>query len=164
MYALDGEPASAEMICLNQLPGYRGSTPVQLGNSAAAQLQLGAYGNLLDAIWNYWPRKAAASTPRAAVIAGIVDAVCDRWQNKDAGLWELGDYEHYTSSKIGCWVALDRGVRLAQAGQLPPCGWTVGPPSATRCTPGPTSTAGHPPRAGTPSTRAPTSSTPRCCW
>jgi GH15 family glucan-1,4-alpha-glucosidase len=118
MYTVDGEPASAEMTGLEALPGYRGSTPVHVGNSAAEQLQMGAYGDLVDAVWRHIDQGGCLDPGSSAVVAEIVDAVCDGWQRKDAGLWELGDDEHYTSSKIGCWVALDRGVRLAEAGQL----------------------------------------------
>ncbi len=119
MYTIDGEPASAEMSSLEELPGYRGSVPVHVGNSAAEQLQLGAYGDLVDAAWRFADRRGVLDPESASMLAQIIDEVCDRWQSKDAGLWELGDREHYTSSKIGCWVALDRGVRLAEAGQLP---------------------------------------------
>ena len=119
MYTLEGQPASAGMSSAEQLPGYRGSQPVQLGNSAAEQLQLGAYGDLVDAVWNYTDHRGCLDPGSAEVVVALVDQVCDRWQSRDAGLWELGDPQHYTSSKIGCWVALDRGVRLAEAGQLP---------------------------------------------
>jgi GH15 family glucan-1,4-alpha-glucosidase len=119
MYTLEGQPASAEMSSAEQLPGYRGSLPVHLGNSAAEQLQLGAYGDFLDAVWNYTEHRGCLDPASAGVVVALLDQVCDRWQSQDAGLWELGDMEHYTSSKIGCWVALDRGVRLAEAGQLP---------------------------------------------
>lgn len=119
MYTIDGEPASAAMTGLEELPGYRGSTPVHLGNSAAEQLQTGAYGDLLDAVWRFVDQRGCLDPDSGQVVAAIVDRVCDLWQQKDSGLWELGDQEHYTSSKIGCWVALDRGVRLARAGQVP---------------------------------------------
>lgn len=119
MYTLEGEPASAEMSSLEHLPGYRGSVPVQVGNSAAQQLQLGAYGDLLDAVWRYVDNGGQLDPGSGEVLASIVDEVCDRWQCRDAGLWELGDQQHYTISKIGCWVALDRGVRLAEGGQVP---------------------------------------------
>jgi GH15 family glucan-1,4-alpha-glucosidase len=52
------------------------------------------------------------------MIAGIVDHLCDIWTSADAGLWELSPAEHYTSSKLGCWLALDRAVKLGEAGQI----------------------------------------------
>jgi GH15 family glucan-1,4-alpha-glucosidase len=52
------------------------------------------------------------------MLGNIVDHVCDIWRSPDAGLWELGTSEQYTSSKLGCWVALDRAVRLSDAGQI----------------------------------------------
>lgn len=119
MYDLDGRPASAEMTSLEHVPGYRGSTPVNVGNSAAEQLQLGGYGDLLDALWKYIRDHGCLDPESGEAVAGILDELCDRWQRKDAGLWELGSYEHYTSSKIGCWVAFDRGVRLAESGAVP---------------------------------------------
>ncbi|HEY6934482.1 MAG TPA: glycoside hydrolase family 15 protein [Marmoricola sp.] len=118
MYTLDGAPASAEMTGLEELPGYRGSLPVYVGNAAAEQLQLGAYGDLVDAVWRHNDQGGCLDPASSTAVADVVDRVCDRWQSKDAGLWELGDDEHYTSSKIGCWVALDRAMRLAEAGQV----------------------------------------------
>ncbi|MFY9808342.1 MAG: glycoside hydrolase family 15 protein [Pseudonocardiaceae bacterium] len=118
LYTLTGEPAPAEMTSLADLPGYRGSSPVHLGNSAASQTQLGAYGDLMDAVWRYTTHDGYLDAASAASLAAVADRTCDLWRGKDAGIWELGDDEHYTISKIGCWVALDRAVRLAEAGQL----------------------------------------------
>ena len=121
MYTLDGQPASADMDTMDQFPGYRESPPVHVGNSAADQLQLGCYGDLMDAVWRYTEHGGLLDEQDAQTIAGLVDHACDLWRRKDAGIWELGDMENYTISKIGCWVALDRAVRLAEAGQL--SGW-----------------------------------------
>ncbi len=118
LYTLDGEPAPAEMSSLDALPGYRGSQPVQLGNQAASQTQLGAYGDLMDAVWRYTTHDGYLDAASAAALAEMADRVCDLWRSQDAGIWELGNQAHYTISKIGCWVALDRAVRLAEAGQL----------------------------------------------
>lgn len=118
LYTLNGEPAPAEMTSRSDLPGYRGSSPVHLGNSAASQTQLGAYGDLMDAVWRYTTHDGYLDAASAASLAAIADRTCDLWRGKDAGIWELGNDEHYTISKIGCWVALDRAVRLAEADQL----------------------------------------------
>jgi GH15 family glucan-1,4-alpha-glucosidase len=121
MYTLDGQPASADMDTLDRFPGYRGSPPVQSGNSAADQLQLGCYGDLLDAVWRYTEHGGLLDERDAQTIVALVDRACDLWRREDAGIWELGSQQHYTISKIGCWVAVDRGVRLAEAGRL--SGW-----------------------------------------
>ena len=98
--------------------GYRDSTPALAGNGAAAQTQLGNFGDLFDAVFRYTSHGAVLDPPTATMLAGLADRACDIWGEKDAGIWELGDYQHYTISKIGCWVALDRAARLADAGQL----------------------------------------------
>ena len=117
-YALSGLPVSAAMTEVENVPGYRGSLPVNVGNGAASQTQLGAYGHLLDAAWHYARRGGIFSAATATMLAGISDHVCDIWRSADAGLWELGTSEQYTSSKLGCWVALDRAVRLSESGQI----------------------------------------------
>ena len=119
MYTVAGEPAEAEMSSLEWLPGYRGSLPVHVGNSAASQLQLGAYGDLMDAVWRYCEDSARLDADDTRSLAALVDHLCAQWRSEDSGLWELSSHEHYTSSKLGCWVALDRAVRLAEDGQLP---------------------------------------------
>jgi GH15 family glucan-1,4-alpha-glucosidase len=117
-YALSGEPVSREMTEVDGVPGYRGSLPVNVGNGAAGQTQLGAYGHLLDAIEKYCAHGGILASTTAAMLADIADRVCDIWRSPDSGLWELGSPEQYTSSKLGCWVALDRAVKLADADQL----------------------------------------------
>lgn len=117
-YALGGDPVSAEMTEVQNLAGYRGSRPVNVGNSAASQTQLGAYGHLLDAVWHYAGHGGILGSATATMLADITDHVCDIWMTADAGLWELGSQRPYTSSKLGCWVALDRAVRLAESDQI----------------------------------------------
>ncbi len=120
MYTVEGRPAPAEMSSLEWLPGYRGSTPVNLGNTAASQLQIGAYGDLMDAVGRYCTDAGARlDHDNAHALATIIDHTCDRWRSEDAGIWELGTQAHYTISKIGAWVAIDRGIRLAEQDQLP---------------------------------------------
>jgi GH15 family glucan-1,4-alpha-glucosidase len=117
-YALSGEPVMGELTEVDNVPGYRNSLPVNVGNGAANQLQLGAYGHLLDAFGHYCAHGGILSSTTAGMLGNIVDRVCDIWRSPDAGLWELGTCEQYTSSKLGCWVALDRAVRLSDAGQI----------------------------------------------
>ncbi len=116
-YELAGTPADGQ---IDELPlrGYRDSTPVQAGNNAATQTQLGAYGDLFTAVWRFVEDGAVLDARTGDMLALLADRVCDVWRQDDAGLWELGEYRPYTSSKLGCWVALDRAVRLAERGQL----------------------------------------------
>jgi GH15 family glucan-1,4-alpha-glucosidase len=118
LYTLGGEPASAEMTSHSELPGYRRSSPVHVGNSAASQTQLGGFGDLMDAAWRYTTHDGYLDTASAASLAVLADRACDLWRAQDAGIWELSNNAHYTISKIGCWVAVDRAIRLADAGQL----------------------------------------------
>jgi GH15 family glucan-1,4-alpha-glucosidase len=118
MYTLDGAPASAQTSTVESLAGHRDSRPVQVGNSAADQRQLGAYGDLMDAVWRVIAGGGRIDDGHAQMLAGIADHVCDLWRDTDAGIWELGQLRHYTISKIGCWVALDRAVRLAESDRL----------------------------------------------
>lgn len=99
--------------------GYRGSAPVQRGNGAATQRQLGTYGDLLGAVARYCEAGNVLDGRSARLVAGIADEVCDQWRLDDAGLWELGSFRPYTISKMGCWAALDRSLRLARDGQVP---------------------------------------------
>ena len=105
-----------------QLPldGYRGSRPVMLGNGAAHQLQLGNFGDLVDAAWRY-TRHGNALDPETGVrLAEIANLVCEIWRRDDSGIWELkGSQRPYTSSKIACWAVLDRVLALAAEGQVP---------------------------------------------
>ena len=99
-------------------PGYAHSRPVRAGNRAAEQTQLGNYGDLFDTIWRYCEQGHVLNAHTARLLADLADLCCDTWRNPDAGLWELTQPEHYTISKIGCWVALDRAFRLAEECQL----------------------------------------------
>jgi GH15 family glucan-1,4-alpha-glucosidase len=117
-YDLHGNPTSAEMTQLQDLPGYQGSLPVNVGNGAADQMQLGAYGDLFDAVHLYTEHGGIISPGHRTMLAGLADHVCEMWTLPDAGLWELSPPQQYTSSKHGSWVALDRAVRLGEGGQI----------------------------------------------
>lgn len=117
-YALDSSVPHGEQQL--PVPGYRHSRPVRAGNGAATQTQLGTFGDLLGATWRYVQRGNVLDDRTAALAALCADRVCDLWRSADAGLWELPDRHHYTSSKIGCWAALDRVCMLVDAGQLQP--------------------------------------------
>jgi len=115
-FKLDGDyrPGGHEL----PLAGYRDSLPVLEGNDAESQLQLGNYGDLLDTAWRYVSdgnRLDADSALRLPEVAGLV---CRIWQNPDASIWELEDREHYTQSKLACWLALDCALKLADTGEI----------------------------------------------
>jgi len=116
-YTLSGQVPSSHTEVL-PVRGYRDSTPALAGNGAAAQTQLGNFGDLFDTVLRYTDRGAVLDPPTGTMLATLADRVCDIWRETDAGIWELGDPQHYTISKIACWVALDRATRLADAGQL----------------------------------------------
>jgi GH15 family glucan-1,4-alpha-glucosidase len=118
LYRLDGGAHAPE----RELPlaGYRGSRPVRVGNGAAGQLQLDTYGDLLDTTWVYVKRGHGIDVDTGRELAEVADHVCRIWREPDRGIWEVRmEPRHFTHSKMMCWVALDRAVRLAAAGQLP---------------------------------------------
>ncbi len=117
-YTLDGDVPEerAEELAAR---GYRDSRPVRAGNRAADQLQLGNFGDLFDTVARYVAAGHILDRATADALADLADQCCDRWMTRDSGIWELEQLEHYTISKIGCWVALDRAATLASVGQLP---------------------------------------------
>ena len=116
-YSLDGTIADEEQNL--DVPGYLNSRPVRSGNSAMGQLQLGTYGDLFDTTSRYVAEGHVLDLTTGRLLADLADTCCDQWRRRDSGIWELGQLEHYTISKIGCWVALERAARLARSGQLP---------------------------------------------
>jgi GH15 family glucan-1,4-alpha-glucosidase len=116
-YALDGTPA--ERCEELELSGYRGSRPVRYGNAAASQLQLGSWGDLMETTGLYLEHGNALDDDTAALLAQCLDRLAVIWPDEDCGIWELDQCESYTTSNISSWMALDRGVELAEAGQLP---------------------------------------------
>ncbi len=117
LYGLDGSvPRTTQDLPLS---GYRSSRPVQRGNSAAAQLQLGNYGDLFDTVSHYVAHGNALDPATGTRLAESASFLCEIWREDDAGLWELGERRPYTISKMSCWLALTRAVDLALKGQLP---------------------------------------------
>jgi GH15 family glucan-1,4-alpha-glucosidase len=116
MYRLDGSrPDSATEV---EIPGYRRSRPVRIGNGAVEQVQLGAFGDLFDAVVRWVDRGHLLDNRSAAALADLADTCADTWQRDDSGLWELGTHRPYTASKMSCWRALDVAARLAQDGHI----------------------------------------------
>lgn len=101
-----------------KVAGYRGSRPVRTGNRATHQLQLGTYGDVFDAVYRYVKEGNVLDVTSQELLSELAQCCCDEWVNQDSGIWELPAIEHYTISKIGCWVALDRAVKLYEIGQL----------------------------------------------
>lgn len=119
VYGVDGRRRLHEFE-LDHLEGYRGSKPVRVGNGAAGQLQLDIYGELLDAVYLYDKYGTPLAYEFWQDIVRYVDWVCANWDRPDEGIWEVrGQREHFVYSKLMCWVALDRGLRLADKRSLP---------------------------------------------
>lgn len=116
-YTLEGELPGG--VQTHDVPGWKGIGPVVTGNPAGEQLQLGVYGDLFDVMRRYVEAGNVLDADTGRMLAGVADATCDAWQSKDHGMWELPDTQHYTSSKMGCWSALDNAVRLCDLGQIP---------------------------------------------
>lgn len=119
-YKLHGHRADA---CSEEtelgLRGYRDSAPCRSGNRAEHQPQWGNYGDLLECVWLAVDRAGAhLDAASADMLAALGNHVCDIWTEPDCGIWELDEERHNTFSKAGCWVALDRLLRLAGRGQV----------------------------------------------
>ena len=113
MYGIGGEHDLSERE-LPHLRGWRDSTPVRVGNGAWGQTQLDVYGELLDALHLYHERLGELHPEIQAFVADLADTAARRWHETDAGMWEMrGEPRHHLSSKVLCWVALDRAVKLA---------------------------------------------------
>ena len=119
MYGIDGRHNLDEEI-LDHLDGYMGSRPVRIGNGAYNQLQLDIYGELLDAAYLCNKYAAPISYDMWLWLRELIDWVCDNWQREDEGIWEVrGGRQHFVYSKLMCWVAIDRGIRLADKRSFP---------------------------------------------
>jgi GH15 family glucan-1,4-alpha-glucosidase len=119
MYGINGEHVESEEI-LEHLDGYRGSRPVRVGNGAATQLQLDIYGELMDSVYLFNKYGTPISYDLWDSLRKLVNWVCDNWNRKDDGVWEVrGGKRHNVYSKLMCWVAIDRGIRLADKRSFP---------------------------------------------
>jgi GH15 family glucan-1,4-alpha-glucosidase len=119
MYGIGGERMLTE-VELDWVEGYRASRPVRIGNRAVGQLQLDTYGELLDTAWLYHRHGGEIDRRLWTFLAGVVDVVEERWEQPDEGIWEVRSArQHWVSSKLFCWVAVDRAIRLAEDLELP---------------------------------------------
>jgi GH15 family glucan-1,4-alpha-glucosidase len=119
LYRVDGD-VEADEKTIDGLAGYRGSSPVRAGNSAAKQVQLDIYGSVMHAIWLHAEYKGDLGGETGRAVARIADYVAESWRQPDSGIWEVrSEPTDFIQSKAMCWVALDRAVRLAEAGFVP---------------------------------------------
>jgi GH15 family glucan-1,4-alpha-glucosidase len=113
LYGVGGE-RRLEQQELATLRGYKGSRPVLVGNGAAAQRQLDAYGELVNLTWRWHRRGHSPSDDDWRFLVSLIDHAAERWREPDRGIWEWSDEpDHFVHSKALCWSALDRGIRLA---------------------------------------------------
>ena len=119
VYGIDGRHDIPEQI-LSDLAGYRGSSPVRIGNRAHNQLQLDMYGALLDAVYLFNKYANPISAELWKDLRRLVDWVCANWRKADNGIWEVrGGPQQFVYSKLMCWVAVDRALRLATRRSFP---------------------------------------------
>lgn len=119
MYGIHGEHNLTEEK-LSHFEGYRQASPVRIGNGAYGQLQLDIYGELMDSIYLYNKYGTPISYDFWKHICQMIDWLIDNWQRADEGIWEVrGGPQQFVYSKLMCWVALDRAIRLADKRSFP---------------------------------------------
>ncbi|HMF65353.1 MAG TPA: glycoside hydrolase family 15 protein [Edaphobacter sp.] len=119
LFTIQGDSEIPEQT-LDHWEGYRGSGPVRIGNAAVSQLQLDLYGELMDAFYLYNKYVSPISYDTWVKLRSRLEWICEHWQSPDAGIWEMRNREeHFVYSKVMNWVALDRGIRLADKRAFP---------------------------------------------
>ncbi|MGV9253145.1 glycoside hydrolase family 15 protein [Streptomyces sp. NPDC003697] len=119
IYGIDGRTDLPEGE-LRHLEGHHGSAPVRVGNAAADQLQLDIYGALVDSVYLYDKWAQPISSGQWDDVCALVDWVCDHWDQPDEGVWETrGGRRAFLYSRLMCWVAIERAIRLANRRGLP---------------------------------------------
>jgi GH15 family glucan-1,4-alpha-glucosidase len=114
MYGVGGERELDEEV-LPHLSGYEGAYPVRIGNGAYRQRQHDVWGAVLDSVYLHARSRDQLPEPLWPVLKRQVEAAAAHWEEPDRGIWEVrGEPQHFVSSKLMCWVALDRGARLAR--------------------------------------------------
>lgn len=118
LYGIDGRRELVETE-LDHLSGYRGSRPVRVGNAAHDQRQLDVFGEVLETVSDYADRHGDLGGMWKGLLP-LMDWLVDHWREPDEGIWEVrGPRRHFVYSKVMCWVAFDRAIRLAQTHDLP---------------------------------------------
>ena len=119
VYGIDGRTDVPERE-LTHLSGYQGSAPVRVGNAAAGQLQLDIYGALVDSIYLYDKWGKPISSDHWDAVCALVGWVCEHWDQPDEGVWETrGGRKKFLYSRLMCWVAIERAIRIARRRGLP---------------------------------------------
>lgn len=119
MYGIDGRRELPERE-LSHLEGHLGSAPVRVGNAATGQLQLDIYGALIDSVYLYDKWGQPISSGHWDEVGGVVDWLCDHWDQPDEGIWETrAGRRDFVYSRLMCWVALERAIRIANRRGLP---------------------------------------------
>jgi GH15 family glucan-1,4-alpha-glucosidase len=119
MYGIDGGRELPEET-LDHLEGYRGSAPVRIGNAAAGQLQLDIYGELIDSVYLYNKYGTPIYHEAWLDLSRMVNWVGKNWDQPDEGIWEMrGGRKDFTLSRLMCWVAVERAIRMARQRGLP---------------------------------------------
>jgi GH15 family glucan-1,4-alpha-glucosidase len=114
MYGIDGRAALPEAT-LDHLSGYENARPVRIGNAAHDQDQHDVWGAVLDSVYLHTKSRDFLPERVWPLLVKQVETALQNWRGADCGIWEVrGDPKHFTSSKLMCWVALDRGARLAE--------------------------------------------------
>ncbi len=119
LYDIDGNepPPEAE---LDHLRGHLDSRPVRVGNAAVGQLQLDIYGDLIDSVYLFNKYGPGISYDAWSDVVFVIDWLIDNWERADAGMWEIRDEEKaHTTSRLMCWVAVERAIRIARHRGLP---------------------------------------------
>ncbi|WP_030294948.1 glycoside hydrolase family 15 protein [Streptomyces katrae] len=119
MYGIDGRTDLPESE-LSHLEGHLGSAPVRVGNAATKQLQLDIYGALIDSVYLYDKWGRPISSDHWDEVGAVVDWLCDHWDQPDEGIWETrGGRRNFVYSRLMCWVAIERAIRMANRRGLP---------------------------------------------
>ncbi|HTJ38226.1 MAG TPA: glycoside hydrolase family 15 protein [Dactylosporangium sp.] len=114
MYGMGGERDLGERT-LEHLYGYEGARPVRVGNDAFTHRQHDVWGTMLDSVWLHTKHRDRLEERMWPALVHQVETAAKFWREPDRGIWEVrGEPRHFTSSKVMCWVALDRGARLAR--------------------------------------------------
>jgi GH15 family glucan-1,4-alpha-glucosidase len=115
LYDVHGEQPKKERLL--EAHGYRGSRPVRFGNAAADQMQLDVYGEVVDAVTQAWMRGRDPDPAEVEMLEELGELVAASWQKPDQGIWEpRTGPAHHVHSRVLCWVALDRLLRLTERG------------------------------------------------
>ncbi|MGZ5286782.1 MAG: glycoside hydrolase family 15 protein [Flavisolibacter sp.] len=119
MYSIDGDRQLEEKI-LDHFEGYKGSAPVRIGNNAYNQLQLDIYGELMDSVYQYNKYGEPISHDFWKDLEKQIDWLSLNWKQPDEGIWEVrGGKQTFLYSRLLCWVAFDRAIKIAEARSFP---------------------------------------------